>query len=291
MLVALTPAAGGSGYASLRLPHGAAPTDNLTNGDIWTTTAGVFARINGATVGPLAAAGGAVSVNNDNWSGTDLAVVNGGTGSSTAAGARTNLGAAASGSNSDITALSGLTTALSIAQGGTGATSASAARSALGLVIGTNVQAYDADLTSVTNNRILGNVSGSTSTPAQLTAAQVAALIESSLDLSEMTMGTGSGLSGEFKLGPFHFKCGNVSVTPAQSGTTGEGSVSFVDAFPTALLCAGATPVLSSGGLGSGINVTPYLRGPSTSGFNVGLDQDGTGSPGALTVYWWAVGY
>lgn len=53
---------------------------------------------------------------------TDLAVADGGTGASTAAGARTNLGAAASGANSDITSLSGLTTALSVTQGGTGAT-------------------------------------------------------------------------------------------------------------------------------------------------------------------------
>ena len=64
---------------------------------------------------------------------TDLAVVDGGTGASNAASARTNLGAAASGSNSDITALSGLTTALSIAQGGTGANTAATARTSLGL--------------------------------------------------------------------------------------------------------------------------------------------------------------
>ncbi|MCA8326129.1 hypothetical protein [Burkholderia cepacia] len=52
---------------------------------------------------------------------TPVAVTNGGTGARTAVGARGNLGAAASGANSDITSLSGLTTALSVAQGGTGA--------------------------------------------------------------------------------------------------------------------------------------------------------------------------
>jgi hypothetical protein len=44
--------ASATGGAGLRIPHGAAPT-SPTNGDIWTTTAGLFVRINGATVGPL----------------------------------------------------------------------------------------------------------------------------------------------------------------------------------------------------------------------------------------------
>jgi hypothetical protein len=55
--------------------------------------------------------------------GQDVAVADGGTGSSTAAGARSNLGAAASGANSDITSLTGLTTALDEIYGGTGLTS------------------------------------------------------------------------------------------------------------------------------------------------------------------------
>ena len=45
-------AASAAAKAGLRLPHGAAPTAPV-NGDIWTTTAGLYVRINGATVGPL----------------------------------------------------------------------------------------------------------------------------------------------------------------------------------------------------------------------------------------------
>jgi hypothetical protein len=38
-----------TGTAGLRLPHGTAPT-SPTNGDVWTTTAGLFVRVNGSTV-------------------------------------------------------------------------------------------------------------------------------------------------------------------------------------------------------------------------------------------------
>ena len=39
--------------ASLNIPHGVAPTTPV-NGDVWTTTTGIFVRINGTTYGPLA---------------------------------------------------------------------------------------------------------------------------------------------------------------------------------------------------------------------------------------------
>ncbi len=63
---------------------------------------------------------------------------------------------AVSGSNSDITELTGLTTDLSVNQGGTGASTASGARTGLGLVIGTNIQAYNsylADISGITANK------------------------------------------------------------------------------------------------------------------------------------------
>ena len=61
-----------------------------------------------------------------------LAIARGGTNATTASGARANLGAAKAGVNSDITAISGLTTPLSISQGGTAGATAQAGLKNLG---------------------------------------------------------------------------------------------------------------------------------------------------------------
>jgi hypothetical protein len=97
--------------------------------------------------------------------GTVIPIANGGTGATTAGAARTALSAAASGANSDITSLTGLTTPLSIAQGGTASNTASAARTALGLAIGTDVQAYDV-------NTVFDNVSATFTAANSFTAQQ-----------------------------------------------------------------------------------------------------------------------
>jgi hypothetical protein len=53
--------ASGTGAASINIPHGTAPT-SPTNGDCWTTTGGLYCRINGATVGPYGTGGGGSSI-------------------------------------------------------------------------------------------------------------------------------------------------------------------------------------------------------------------------------------
>jgi hypothetical protein len=93
---------------------------------------------------------------------TDLAVADGGTGASTASDARTNLSAAKSGANSDITSITGLTTALTVAQGGTGATSISSGS----LVKGNGTSALSAasasDIVSAIGSTAVTNASTAT---------------------------------------------------------------------------------------------------------------------------------
>ena len=80
-------------------------------------------------------------------------------------------------------AASSITGTLAIGDGGTGATSASAARTALGLAIGTNVQAYDADLANLS-----GCQSGASAALAALTSTEVAILDGATVSTSELNI-------------------------------------------------------------------------------------------------------
>ena len=102
---------------------------SVTNGDgaitIASTAGGgtvTSVDASGGTTG-LSFTGGPVTSSGTLTLGGTLAIANGGTGATSVSGARLNLSAAGSGANSDITSLTGLTTALSIGQGGTGQTS------------------------------------------------------------------------------------------------------------------------------------------------------------------------
>ena len=99
---------------------------------------------------------GTLTGNATNVSGV-VAIANGGTGGTTQATARTGLGlgslALQNANSVNITGgtIATLTTDLAIADGGTGASNAATARTNLGLAIGTDVQAFDADLTALAN--------------------------------------------------------------------------------------------------------------------------------------------
>lgn len=127
--------AGTTSAASFNIAPGVAKTIP-NNGDCWLTSTLLACRIGGATV-TLGSTGGTGLLSTNNLS--DVA---------SATTSRTNLGAAASGANSDITSLTGLTTAITVAHGGTGATTAAGALSNLGAA----ANGANTDITSITGS-------------------------------------------------------------------------------------------------------------------------------------------
>lgn len=152
------------------------------------------------------------------------------TAATTAAG-RTALAAAASGANSDITSLSGLTTPLSVAQGGTGSGVAATARSNLGAA----ASGANSDITSLSpaGGLFIGAATGGAQGAGTLNAT--------GLFINGVAVGTGSG---------------SVTSVAASGGTTG---LSFTGSpiSTSGTLTLGGTLGFANGGTGQ----TSYTNG------------------------------
>ncbi|MEI6139624.1 MAG: hypothetical protein WCP85_10190 [Mariniphaga sp.] len=149
-----------------------------------------------------------------------LPVANGGTGGTTAALARTSLGVAASGANTDILSLSGLTTDITVAQGGTGVSTLT------GYVKGSGATAMTASTTIP-----VADLSGTLPVANGGTGGTTAALARTSLGVAA------SGANTDIlSLGGL-----TTDITVAQGGTGASTLTGYVKGTGTTAMTASAT--------------------------------------------------
>jgi hypothetical protein len=183
--------------------------------------------------------------------GAPVAVASGGTGANSASAARTNLSAAQSGANSDITSLSGLTTALSVAQGGTGLNAVGTS----GNVLTSNGTTWTSSAPAGGPNPLHGDQvftsSGTFNVPAGVTAVKVTVIAAGGNGGSGVTdnVAGGSGGAGGYVVDVVSVTAGGTATV-----TVGTNSGTRTSSF------AGATTITASGG-NNGSNGTPGIPG------------------------------
>jgi len=183
---------------------------------------------------------------------TDLAVADGGTGASTATDARTNLSAAKSGANSDITSITGLTTALTVAQGGTGA----ATLTANNVVLGNGTSAVQFVAPGSSGNVLVSNGTTWTSGGAGVTSVAAGAGIAVSASTGAVTISSAApsfNAIGSYCFVRFYLLRGN-SVVSGGDYSAGAGNNQFTSTSQTG---AGGTNNLSG--------TWRYMAAPTTA--------------------------
>jgi len=186
---------------------------------------------------------------------TDLAVADGGTGASTAANARTNLSAAASGANSDITSITGLTTALTVLQGGTGVTTStgtgnvvlSTSPTLVTPALGTPSALVGTNITGTASGLTAGNVTTNANLTGGVTSVGNAATVVTNANLTGAVTSVGNATS----LGSFT----SANLLAALTDETGTGSAVFATS-PTLV-----TPALGTPSALVGTNITGTAAG------------------------------
>jgi hypothetical protein len=293
--------ASATGAAGLNLPHGAAPTSPV-NGDLWTTTGGLYAQINGSTVGPYGTGGSGGVGTVTSVSVVTNAGVSGSVATATSTPAITlTLGAITpssvnsvvlSGTSTPTLAVTGTSTISGTHSGASSGTNTGDQTITLtGDVTGTGTGSFAATIgnTTVTNAKlanvatatIKGRTTAGTGSPEDLTGTQATALLDTfTSSLKGLAPASGGGTSNFLRADGSWAAPSGGSGTVTSSGTPTSGQFAK---FTTATDITGVTAT----GTGNVVlATTPTITTPNLSGIVVsdGANVNTANAMGALAI-------